>query len=119
MPAVPSRTWADCSRPGSPASSVTAGMPASVAARRSVPAAPGLCSTMKAPKPLANSRTLALRRSARSCGRLVRFSEPVWMSTSPSHWRMTSSKSDAAIRDAELPVALPGKYRFRSRRSGR
>ena len=74
---------------------------------------------MKAPKPLANSRTLALRRSARSCGRLVRFREPVWMSTSPSHWRMMLSKSDAAIRDAELPVTLPGKYRLRSRRSGR
>ena len=35
------------------------------------------------------------------------------------HYKMTSWKKLYAIREAELPSVLPGKKRFRSRRSGR
>ncbi len=110
MASTPIRTSTDCSRPGSPASSVTAGMPASVAARRRVPGTPGLCSTTRPPNPSAKPRVRSSRRSARSCGRLVRLSEPVWMSTTPPlQLRMTSVNSEWAIRAAALPSGLPGK----------
>jgi len=110
---------AGSSRVGAPASKVTAGMPTLVAATRSMPRLPGLCSTTVAPKPRVNSSTSGFVRSARTCGRLLRSKEPVWKSTSTSQCLTMSWKKALAMREAIEPLRLPGKWRLRSRRSGR
>ena len=48
---------------------------------RSMPSPGGLCSTVMPPKCLAKATTSGLSRSARSCGWLIRFCEPVCRST--------------------------------------
>jgi hypothetical protein len=66
---------------GSPASIVTAAMPARVAAERSERSRSFEWSTAMAPKPFVMARIRGFERSARSWGRLVRWNEPVWRST--------------------------------------
>ena len=92
-----------------PASTVTAGMPAMVAACRSVPAVGLLCNTTMEPKPRVSVTTSGFRRSALICGRLARSNEPVCRSTSASQFATTLEKNECAIRAAALPFGLPGK----------
>ena len=70
---------------------------------------PTLCRTTVAPKACVMRATCGERRSARTCGRLVRLSEPVCRSITAEQCDTTSVNNECAMRVAELPFGLPGK----------
>ena len=106
MPCVPCSILFSWSRPGSPVSSVTAGMPASTAARRSVPASPSLCSTDVAAEARRELAATAGRLHVGAQLRQVRALERARVDVDQRvrSWRTTFSKNECAMRDAELPL---------------
>ena len=118
-PATPRATMERWKRKVSPASRMMVGIPARVAAARSVPPAAGWSIMISVPKAFAIRRTLSSSSSPRMWAKLVRPTPAVCMSM--PYWACCtiSVKILWATRCARFPCGSPGKYRLRSRRPGR